>query len=296
MLKRSAEALLARVGRATDWRMRGRSLVLAYHNILEPGSTPGRDGSLHLERAVFARQLDYLLTCCEVVAVESVLAPAAAGDRPRVAITFDDAYLGSLTAGVAELRERGLPATVFVTPGFLGGNSFWWDDIRVPAGAGLSDHLREELLTRHGGQDERIRAATDPRWSFDAGGSPARTGTEADLHAAAAYPGLSFAPHSWSHPNLATVTGSRLAEELERPRSWLTERFPRVLPLLAYPYGLTAPHVERAAAAAGYTAAFRVSGGWLPQDLRGRYRFPRLGVAAQLSLDGFAARLAGLLW
>ena len=294
-LKRTAEALLAQAGRATDWRMRGRTLVLAYHNILQTGTAGGRDGSLHLPQDEFARQLELLLTRCDVVPLEAALIPAAPGDRPRVAITFDDAYLGTLTAGLAELRERGLPATVFVTPGFLGGMSFWWDDLVATGVAGLTPALRQELLTRYGGQDERIRATIDPRWSFDATGSAARTATEAELRAAATYPGLSFAPHSWTHPNLATTTGNRLADELERPRAWLAERLPRVLPLLAYPYGISAPHVERAAAEAGYTAAFRVSGGWLPRELSAPFTLPRFGVAAQLSLDGFSARLAGLL-
>jgi len=37
-----------------------------------------------------------------------------------------------MTVWMAGLAARGLPATVFVAPGLLDGNSFWWDAFLQP--------------------------------------------------------------------------------------------------------------------------------------------------------------------
>ena len=63
-----------------------------------------------------------------------LLAQLREGRLPRraVAITFDDGYADSLYA-VSPLCERfDLPATVFVTAGYLDGRrEFWWDDLEA---------------------------------------------------------------------------------------------------------------------------------------------------------------------
>ena len=48
--KRVAERILRRLGPATiaRRRMTGRTLILAWHNIVPPGASPGGDRSLHL--------------------------------------------------------------------------------------------------------------------------------------------------------------------------------------------------------------------------------------------------------
>src|SRR3989454_12415715 len=104
---------LAKLGRV---RRREHTLVLTYHNIVPERSPPFGDRSLHLPRPLFVRQLEQLLRTHAVVPLEDVLAPARPSHRPRVAITFDDAYRGATVMGVEELTKRGLPATLFVVP------------------------------------------------------------------------------------------------------------------------------------------------------------------------------------
>jgi hypothetical protein len=62
--------------------------------------------------------------------------------------------------------------------------------------------------------------------------------------------------------------------------------------MLAYPYGISSPEVERAAKAVGYMAAFRVHGGWMKRADT-RWSLPRFNVPAGLSRAGFRLRLAG---
>ena len=113
-------------------------------------------------------------------------------------------------------------------------------------------------------------------------------------------PGITFGAHSWGHPNLTRVTAARLQDELRRPLQWLRDRFTPVIDWLAYPYGCWSPEVEEAAGAAGYRAAVRVDGGWLPRaaprvPAAARFHLPRLNVPAGVSAEGFVLRCAGLL-
>jgi len=294
------ELALARLGPAAvvRGRMRHRSLILAYHNIVPDGEAPGGDVAVHLPAASFREELDLLGELAEVVPLENVLSGTEGrGSRPRVAITFDDAYVGALTVGLALLREREMPATIFVAPQFTDGRGFWWDEVADPERrAGLGERLRATALTQHNGEDALIRA-----WLLAGGGS----GTHAPQHARCAsaellagaleHPGITLGSHSWSHPNLTRLDPVRLEEELTRPLQWLAQFPGRFLPVVAYPYGLTSPMVERAAAAAGYRAGLMVRGGWCPRRLESPFSVPRLNIPAGLSTPGFELRLAGIL-
>ncbi len=266
-------------------------LVLAYHNIVPDGLPPSGDRSLHLPLGVFRRQLDLVVRIASVVPVREALAPPA-GRQPRVAITFDDAYAGAVELGLPELARRGLPATLFVAPGCLGTDGFWWD--RFAPETSWPSNQRHHLLTAQGGIDSKVRA-----WALETG-LPARA-TSAwhrvapeDEIRARTYPGLVIGAHSWSHPNLAALDHAGLHEELLRPLEWLRQRFDNALPWLAYPYGIVSPVVAAAAQRSGYEAALLVTGGWTPPNPADRFLLPRWNVPAGISLAGFRLRLAGL--
>lgn len=298
-LKHAVERVLARGGPVAVARRlsRSRALILAYHNVLPEGATAGGDRSLHLPRAEFAEQLDLLARTHRVVPLEALLgAEPSPSARPRVAITFDDAYRGAVTCAVQELARRGMPATIFVAPALLGGRALWWDAFLNGGDEPAAEEFRERALQVLRGEEAAIR-----EWVCRSGrreapvADAARTASEEELRAALRHPGLTLASHSWSHPNLTRLSAAELPDELERPLRWLRERFERVISWLAYPYGLSSPHVEQAAAAAGYRAAVRVSGGWLPTGEVNRFALPRFNVGAGLSREGFLLRAAGLL-
>ena len=134
---------------------------------------------------------------------------------------------------------------------------------------------------------EHIAAAVSPP-------SHARGAQESDLTAAAKVPGITFGSHTHSHPNLARLDDAALHQELEPPLAWLRERFTNVLPVISYPYGLSSPKVEQAAARAGYTAGFRIEGGWLARGADNAFALPRLDVSSGISSAGFALRCAGV--
>ncbi|MDZ4672876.1 MAG: polysaccharide deacetylase family protein [Gemmatimonadota bacterium] len=282
------------------WRtrgLRGRTLVLAYHNILPPGAQPGEDRALHLPLAAFCAQLDLLAATCEIIPLGTIFEHGILeSTRPRIAITFDDAYRGAILAGIPELARRGLAATVFVPPGLLGAASLWWDDLLASSLTGSSRVTRRELLWQHQGRADLIgkdtgilrrREPLDPHCGIATAEELSR--------ALAAHPGLEFGAHSWNHPNLAAISATDLDHELSRPLEWLNNRFPgRARPWLAYPYGLWSPDVAAVVKRHGYQAAWRVDGGWSHAPVPDPFTLPRLNIGTGLSLNGIRLRLADI--
>ncbi|MFC8517452.1 polysaccharide deacetylase family protein [Streptomyces sp. NPDC057257] len=104
------------------------------HNLFVPPDTLRRQLSALLDRGWTPLTLDAYLR----------------NDAPRrsVLLTFDDGYQAFLDEGLPVLRELGVPATVFVLTGLLGGRSEWMpempdealvdaDGVRELAAAGL---------------------------------------------------------------------------------------------------------------------------------------------------------------
>lgn len=274
-------------------------LVLAYHNIAPSGSDIAGDQSLHLPQDAFAAQLDALLETHDVVSLHDAVTSLRSADRraqrPLAAITFDDAYSGALTAGVAELRRRDLPATVFITPGFLDGKAFWWDSLSDPV-TGLDPTLRGRALAQGRGLlAEVLPLANDLGVPQRAVPSHARGASTDMLAAALDHPRLTFGAHTWNHPNLMTLSDDELAYELTAPLQWLGQFGDRALPMISYPYGLTDDRVQDAARNAGYVSAFMIDGGWTTPAPHDRLTIPRMNVPAGVTRNGFTLRTAGVL-
>lgn len=270
-------------------------LILAYHNVLPDDAQPAGDASLHLPVGRFVEQLDLIAETHQVVSLESVVARAGeTADRPRVVITFDDAYAGALTLGIPELVRRGMPATVFVAPALLGGYT-WWDQVADGRFASVPPTERELALAELGGDgeailhDPRIRRRNDPDPRL-------RIGTESEVQAAASLPGINIGSHTWSHRNMAAQSEDASVEELGRSMQWLRERFKKFIPVVSYPYGLFSAETKRVASRLGYTAGFRIDGGWLRHGgSDDALALPRYNVPVGVSSEGFAIRLGGLL-
>jgi peptidoglycan/xylan/chitin deacetylase (PgdA/CDA1 family) len=275
-------------------RIAGRVLILAYHNILDGGASPRGEHSLHLAFDDYRRQLDHLSRNARVIALD--LALDSPPDGPVVAITFDDAYRGALSSGLAEASARGLPASVFVAPGLLGTPIPWWDAVANSITGEIDPAIRSHLLEAMSGDAARVlkwAAARDVR--LQTGERTTRIGTEAELAEAVRLPGVSLGAHSWGHPSLPDTPADLLSSEFTKPLEWLRARYPKVLPVIAYPYGRTSAAVRHKAREAGYVAGLGISGGWFRATTADPMLIPRLNVPAGLTLDGFAARVNGVL-
>jgi len=101
--------------------------VLVYHTISSPNEP--LPGEIDISPDNFRRQLDWLACWRSVVPLIETLNPN--NGRYPVAITFDDGFRDNLTVAVPLLEKYSMPATVFVTAGFIGtGEYLTREDLR----------------------------------------------------------------------------------------------------------------------------------------------------------------------
>jgi len=120
------------------------AVVFMYHHVATDtpavtSVTPGK----------FVEQLDYLQReGFSVLPLPDVVTALRNGEdipAKSVVLTFDDGYESVLTNAMPELKRRGMPFTVFVTPEYAGGGYggyLEWDGLRelVAAGATIGNH------------------------------------------------------------------------------------------------------------------------------------------------------------
>jgi peptidoglycan/xylan/chitin deacetylase (PgdA/CDA1 family) len=270
------------------------TVILAYHNVVPDAEAGLGDSSLHLPESAFRAQMEALQRTHHVISLRDI---DSTGDRsrPRAVITFDDAYVGAMRYGLAELAKRRLPSTVFVAPG-LCGQLTWWDRLSEPALGSVPAAVRDRALQDFGGVGTAIMAAFP---SGETNLPPAYRVASAEEIRAAGTDGLvSFGAHTFNHVNLAATSPDDIARELNQSREWLGALGEAAIPWLAYPYGLFGPDAVDVTKRAGFVGALRTSGGIVKSvDLRmdSRFAAPRLNVPAGLSHAGFRLRIAGLL-
>ncbi|TVP48874.1 MAG: polysaccharide deacetylase family protein [Gemmatimonadales bacterium] len=301
-LKRLIEVGASRSGAASilSRRMRGHRLVLAYHNVVPRGERAWGEASLHLPEDLLRGHLEVLAECCRVVSLERLLGPSSPLDddedaRPRVAITFDDAYRGAAIAGVEALAAFGFDATFFINPGLTREPGFWWDRLAMSRGGELPESVRAHCLDALAGRQEGVLA-----WAKENGSAlpeapeHARPGTHEGLLALAAHHHISCECHTWSHPNLERISPEERATEFRKSSRWMEEHLSAAPSFVSYPYGRHDAAVDADAARHPYLHGFRIEGGWIPPEPPPPFAAPRLNVPAGLSPEGLRLRLAGV--
>lgn len=225
-LKHQVKRALVHGGRRlTRGTTPNRVAVLCYHSV-HP-STP----FACVSPPEFRRHLEWLRTHCRVVPFSDIpLDPASAGgDRPTVAITFDDGYLDNYTEAFPLLLEYGLTATFFVTAGFIN---------------------RDEAVLGRFSRDRRLPA------------SQIESATWAQLREMRSA-GMRVEDHTYGHPNLSRLTRSETFDEFNRSRSDIEDRLGGRVRMTAYPYGKVHRHFTRvtldAVEAAGFERAAAVA-------------------------------------
>ena len=105
----------------------GQPLVLMYHGVGQ--RSPATDPyNLFVPPEVLHEQLSTLLRRgWRPLRLADYI--AGQGDRRSFLVTFDDGYRSVYQTAVPMLAELGVPATVFVLPGLLGGTSEWMPEM-----------------------------------------------------------------------------------------------------------------------------------------------------------------------
>jgi peptidoglycan/xylan/chitin deacetylase (PgdA/CDA1 family) len=207
--------------------MSGAVPVLLYHSVSDQPT--GQFGHYTVSRSQLASHLDQVIDLgfCTLT-VGQLIRHRAAGIPlpPRTAvITFDDGFADFDNAW-AELAQRGLAATLYVTAGTVGGRSEWLG----PLGAGDLAMLSRSQLR--------------------------------DLAAE----GCEIGAHSMSHPQLDCLARPVAAAEIRKSKDVLEQVLSRRVGTFAYPHGYHDKAVKHLVAAAGFTSAAAVRNALSPAD------------------------------
>jgi peptidoglycan/xylan/chitin deacetylase (PgdA/CDA1 family) len=235
-------------------------MILCYHRVGEANEDPFL---LSVSPENFAAHLDEITRHCEPSTLEDRDRPSR---RPRVVVTFDDGYVDNLTHAMPIAEAKGVPITVYVTSGELGGHrGFWWDrlgtllrarppavqemtlpiadgPVRVGIGASsLSEDLgavRSHLLPLPVDEIHRVLDAVAEEWGTPAASPPdARTMTPAELGDLARSDVVTIGAHTTDHVRLRGLPAQAQQNTISSSKAELERLSGRTIAHFAYPYG-----------------------------------------------------------
>ncbi len=176
--------------------------ILTYHSIDTSGSV------ISTTPSCFARTMRTLIDAgFEAVDLWDWIAAGGQGPERGFAVTFDDGLTSSLKAAEV-LVKLGIPATMFLVTGRMGGDNAWPDQpMRVP---------RFDVISW-----SEVRA----------------------LRAA----GFRFGAHSQTHPDLRRLDDAVIRDEMRYSREAIESVLCEPCRVFAYPYGRSSERVRRVA-------------------------------------------------
>lgn len=106
-----------------------KAVILMYHRVFDSAIDPW---GLSVTPSHFAEHLQVLKQQANPMGLAELAAAHRRGEVPEraVAVTFDDGYADNLHHATPLLEEYGIPATIFITTGFVGSSrEMWWDEL-----------------------------------------------------------------------------------------------------------------------------------------------------------------------
>jgi peptidoglycan/xylan/chitin deacetylase (PgdA/CDA1 family) len=145
-----------------------RAVALLYHRVNELPSDPQL---LCVSRQNFEEHLKVVSQYGQAIPLNALSRMLQNGDRGQrmIVITFDDGYADNLYNAKPLLERYDMPATVFVTAGYVGSKrEFWYDEL-------------ERIFLHKRTLPETLRLKIDQRWYEWQLGSIAHNGEDAEL-------------------------------------------------------------------------------------------------------------------
>ncbi len=293
-------------------------VVLNYHRIGDAASTPLDAGVYSATQDQFDQQLGWLKTHADVIGLAD-LETALSGAAGRfVLITFDDGYIDNFDLGLPVLQRHALPATFFITTGFIDERRVaWWDDIswmvkhaqrrQWPARMTSGDGPRPEWSAADAPGVTRALLQTYKGLATDQG--PALLDEIADATGAGRCPftsdaapwmtwshirrlreaGHSIGAHTVTHPVLARCPRAQQQFEIGESKRRIEEVLGTPVTSFSYPVGTVDAFTAETAelmSEAGIRWAFNFQGGYLDSRrarTADRYSLPRIAMEPELS-------------
>lgn len=294
-------------------------LVFGYHRVGFVGGS-GDAGIWDASPPMFEQQVRFLKKEFDVIGPDELETVVSVGRGRYVLLTFDDGYRDNFVEALPILKRHGLPATFFVTTGFLDHRQIpWWDEIAWMV------HARTTSESRMNGWLERVLSLTpqergrttlslierykrlprESRRAFmdslaEATGSGRHHGdhqefwmTWDDVRQLRAS-GMHIGGHTVNHPVLARLSPDEQEQEIVGCKSRIEAELGEPMRYFAYPYGGRDSfnyNTRRSLAEHGVDFAFSFYSGyqrfkeWDPYDVR------RRGLGPTVSPRRFALML-----
>jgi peptidoglycan/xylan/chitin deacetylase (PgdA/CDA1 family) len=300
-----AESLL-RSGALRRWQRRKppHVLILAYHRVTpEAEMAHAAYPAMHVSTRSFEAQLEVLKSVYRVVPMaelQALLAGNAVLHEPVAVVTFDDGYRDNYQHAFPILVRQGVPATFFLSLGFVeAGQTFWFDRLAAAAGAWEKgaperDELRALLpapLLRAFDLDapmpQRLRLGAAalksmpdaerlevmrllaPLVPMHAGAEPLRWREVRAMVGA----GMRMGAHGINHAILTRMSPQEARQEMAHSLEAIGRRLGTDVCEFAYPNGDTDDRIAMLAAQSGVQLGFTMAG----RDLRPGEDLLRLG-------------------
>ena len=284
-------------------------LTLNYHRVAEPEDCDFDRDLISATPGGFASQLDFLARNADVVGLADVPDVIAARRRGRfVLITFDDGYADNAAVAAPLLKDRGLPATFFLTSGFLDDRRpAWWDEIAWMvrrSEAGRVELPAYGLSVDTADRAAAMKAVIEHYKTLPPGETAAYLDAVADACGTGRCPaevadalwmtwddarrlvagGFTVGGHTVSHPVLSRLPAGEQAREVADNRRRIVAELGVEPTAFSYPVGQPdsfTTQTKRAVAAAGYETAFSFYGGLCRRGHVDLLNIPRVAVESR---------------
>jgi peptidoglycan/xylan/chitin deacetylase (PgdA/CDA1 family) len=318
-------------------RLRNRAVVLMYHRVVDPEdlekvySHPG----IIVETPTFEKHLRFLRAHFHVVSLREFRDHMING-RPfakrTCLVTFDDGWEDNYTRAFPLLAKHNVPATIFLTSGYVGtGRRFWQESLAHSLFSALDQaddgnaRVRREILAKLGLDESSIspdatgkatikenvwRAKNFPEQERkqvldDASRLVRVQSSPTDLHdsfltwaqvKAMAAAGIDFGSHTVNHQLLATIPSDEAQQEIEASKRAIETELAKGIYSFAYPSGSHNAECRRIVADSGFQLAFSTEDG-LVGSADDRFTIKRINIhqGAASSIPLLMARIVGIL-
>jgi peptidoglycan/xylan/chitin deacetylase (PgdA/CDA1 family) len=234
-----------------------RVVGLCYHSIDPAAAFASASPDL------FERHLAWLAESCDVIPMRKVLdvAKHPVGDRPVVAITFDDGYADNYEYAFPLLQKYGMDATIFVTAGFAN---------------------QDPAVRQRFGQLRRVpaEAVVPLTWT-----------QMLEMRTA----GIEIGAHTYSHPNLLRLSQARVRQELRDAKHILEDKLNTSIDAMAYPFGKPGRQFDSTTAELARGEGYRYAAAILFRGVRATdspLALPRFFVTGD-SVEDLASKVKG---
>ena len=201
-----------------------RFTILMYHIIDTPQTQA--EAKYACPPELFEQHLQYLKNSIHTVVsltdIEEHLSTGKALPRDAVALTLDDGFQDNYTKAFPLLKKHGIPATIFLASGVVGGTNNWMKGRGFPERKMLNwDQIRE--MNNHQ---------------------------------------ISFGAHTVTHPKLPELNDASAEQEITQSKIAIEENLGQPCKHFAYPYGLFNDRTPAIVKQYGFTLACSTRSGF----------------------------------